>query len=408
MKKQEILGLSDPAQCCGCGACAVACPVNAITMVAKDLGAYYPEVNMDRCVSCGKCQKVCVFQSEEERSDAPLRVYAAANADRQQLKGSASGGVFAALAKSVIAEGGIVYGCSMEYTHGVLTPMHIGIDTEAALTKLQGSKYVQSKAFHCFPEVKTHLQSGRVVFFSGTPCQVAALKCYLRETNTERLFAADLVCHGTPGTVLFEDYIARLKKRQNGDITAFSFRDKSSGWGLLASYQVQDKNGREKQTLLRPDCSSYYSLFLSSETYRESCYSCPWANTARVGDVTLGDYWGIENEHPEYLTENGGKLSAAAGISVLLVNSEQGKTLLKRFGSGLVLEASNLESASRQNTQLRKPSSHTALREELVRCYETEGYPGVEKLFRKKQGLRYCVRRIKNLFLNWKNKRRYE
>ena len=395
MEKQEILGLTDPAKCCGCGACVAACPVGAITMVAKELGAYYPEVNMDLCISCGKCQKVCPFQSEVERSDEPIQVFAAANKDRQQMKSSASGGVFVALAQKVLEDGGVVYGCSMEYTKAGLTPRHIGAETDKDLWKLQGSKYVQSKVYHCFPDIKAHLKNSRTVFFSGTPCQVAALKSYLHGINTEKLFTVDLVCHGTPGTALFEEYIALLGKSKHGEITAFSFRDKSDGWGLLAGYRIQDKNGKEKKDLLRPDLSSYYSLFLSAETYRESCYSCPWANTSRVGDVTLGDYWGIESEYPEYLEENGGKLSTLAGISVVLINSEQGNVLLERFGNGLVLEASTLESAIRQNTQLRKPSSHTVLRDELVSSYAKEGYPGVNKLFRKKLGLRYYARCIK-------------
>ena len=395
MKKQEILNLTDPEKCCGCGACAAACPVNAITMIAKDLGAYYPEVNMDLCISCGQCQKVCPFQAEAERSKEPMQIYAAANADQQQIKSSASGGVFAALAKSIITAGGVVYGCSMGYAEGVLTPMHIGVDTESELVKLQGSKYVQSKAYHCFPEIKAHLQKDRIVFFSGTPCQVAALKCYLKGMDTEKLFTADLVCHGTPGTELFESYISVLQDRHKGAITSFSFRDKSRGWGLLASYQWRTKNGKGKKELLRPDCSSYYSLFLSSETYRESCYSCPWANTIRVGDVTLGDYWGIENEHPEYLEENGGRLSLTTGISMLLVNSPQGKVLVEKFGKNLILENSNLVSVARQNTQLKKPSAYTSLRWELVREYENTGYPGVERLFRKRLGLRYYVRQVK-------------
>ena len=129
MEKQEILGLSDPAKCCGCGACAAACPVKAITMAAKELGAYYPEVNMDLCISCGKCRKVCVFQTQDERQAEPKKVFAAVNADNQQLRASASGGVFSALAGSVLRAGGIVYGCAMEHTENGLSPMHICVES---------------------------------------------------------------------------------------------------------------------------------------------------------------------------------------------------------------------------------------------------------------------------------------
>ena len=221
------------------------------------------------------------------------------------------------------------------------------------------------------------------------------MKNYLNGTNVENLFTADLICHGTPGTALFESYIKELENSTKGSITEFSFRDKSSGWGLLASYRLQKKNGKTTKKMLRPDCSSYYSLFLSSETYRESCYSCPWANVSRVGDVTLGDYWGIEEEHPEYLLENGGKLSAQAGISVLLVNSDQGDVLIKKHGDGLILENSELHRAVKWNKQLSRASTHSELRNELVCSYDIRGYKGVDKLFRKKQGVRYYVRYAK-------------
>ena len=396
MEKQEILGLTNPAQCCGCGACAAACPVNAITMVAKDLGAYYPEVNTELCISCGKCRKVCIFQSEDKLQNMPLQTYAAANADPVQQKKSASGGVFAALAQQILAKGGVASGCAMETVDGILTPMHIAVERVEDLPKLQGSKYVQSKTVHCFPTVKKHLQKGRPVFFSGTPCQVAALKHYLGDKNTENLYTADLICHGTPGTELFRGYIAYLQKQKHGNITEFSFRDKSLGWGLMAGYGYQKKRGGKKHSLLNPRLSSYYTLFLGSEIYRESCYTCPWAQHARVGDVTLGDYWGVETEQPDCLTENGGKLSVKAGISVLLVNTPQGEELLDRYGDKLVLVSSELERAARQNRQLHSPSQHTALRKEYEACYAKDGYYGIEKLFRKKLGIRYYVRYVKS------------
>ena len=407
MKMQEILNLTDLAKCCGCGACAAVCPVNAITMAAKDLGAAYPEVNAELCISCGKCQKVCVFQGELERNDGPIAVYAAASTDADLLGRSASGGVFASLAKGVIAAGGVVYGCSMEQTQSGLTPMHIGVRTEADLVKLQGSKYVQSKTYQCFSEIKTYLKSNTPVFYSGTPCQVSALKRFLKGTDTDKLFTADVVCHGTPGNALFEAYLAWLEKEEKRPITEYLFRDKSRGWGLLAKYRSSAKN-KHWETWLKPECSSYYKLFLESETYRESCYQCPWANTTRVADITLGDYWGIENEHPEYLAENGGKLSVSKGISVLLVNSARGEDMVRKFGKDLVLENSDLEYAVKWNKQLTGPSTHTALREELLSVYKKEGYIGIEKLFRKKQGLHYYVRKAKNLLLNWKIKRNYE
>lgn len=385
-------------QCCGCGSCVLACPTGAIKMVPRELGCLYPEIDTRKCVNCRRCEQVCAFAGEEKRNQTAPRTLAAAAKDGAILKRSASGGVFAALAHRFIDAGGVVYGCSLETVDGLLSPVHIGVQDHGEVAKLQGSKYVQSSLGTVFEEIRQLLKEGRIVLFSGTPCQVDALKHFVKGTDTSNLYTVDIICHGVPSAELFRKYLKTLESPQKKKITAFYFRDKSRGWGLQASYMYQRKNGAVKTQKLPSGLSSYYSFFLQSETYRESCYSCPYANAARVGDITIGDFWGIEQEHPRYLRENGGKFSVRDGISAILVNGPHGEELIAAFGDALEQETSGLESVARWNSQLRGPSVHSGVRWELAVAYDAEGYSGVERIFRQRLGIRYPVRKIKQWY----------
>lgn len=378
--------------CCGCGTCALACPTDAIRMKPMELGSAYPVVDPDKCIDCGLCTQVCVFQQEKIAAGAPVQAYAAAAGDDSVLFRSASGGVFAAVAGKFILSGGVVCGCSLENREEGLEPVHICVDTLPGIQKLQGSKYVQSTLGNIFDQIKVLLRNGTPVLFSGTPCQADSLRYYLKNEDTSKLYIIDLVCHGVPGTNLFQDYLRSMKK----PITAFAFRDKENGWGLNASYIYECDNKQYK--VLLPSClSSYYSYFLESEIYRESCYNCRYADRKRVGDLTLGDFWGIELEHPEYLQENGGAFSLQKGVSAILVNTRKGQELLDQFGSDLHLSETDLDRIIRWNRQLNQPSIHSEKRADLADRYTRFGYKGIEAKWRKELGLRYFTRAFKFL-----------
>lgn len=382
--------------CCGCGTCALVCPTNAISMEPEELGCLYPKIDSSKCIHCHACEKVCAYTKERPEPTGEPKVFAAAAKDRAMLKKSASGGVFAAVAYGILDAGGIVYGCSLETVDGELTPMHIGVETHKDLEKLQGSKYVQSSVGTVFLDIKQYLQQGRIVLFSGTPCQVDALKHYLKNVDTKNLYTMDLICHGVPSKALFQGYLKLLGKQKNGSVSSFSFRDKTHGWGLNACCSVRNSKGYEKAYRIPTGISSYYSLFLESEIYRTSCYTCPYANQNRVGDMTIGDFWCFEREHPEALVENGGLLRVQEGISAVLVNNEHGKYLLSMYGHQMDLYYSELESVSKWNRQLRNPSRHSEIRDILVEAYAAEGYMAIERLFLKRLGLRYPLRIAKN------------
>ena len=337
-------------------------------------GFVYPQVDEAKCVHCGLCEKVCAY-----RNQTPLLslkdVYAAVSGDTD-VRESASGGLFASFAQAVIADGGAVYGCAMEYENGKLWPRHICITEQQDLIRLKGSKYVQSDLGDSYRDIQRRLTEGQTVLFSGTPCQVAGLKGFLRK-DYENLFTVDIVCHGVPSVKLFQEYIAFEEKKQGAKVTSFRFRDKSQGWKLYGSMTLD--NG---QTIhFEPEESSYYQMFLNSYTYRENCYTCPYASDHRAGDITIGDFWCIELVHPELLAENGGPLDHEKGASCMIVNNSRGQVLLEKYGSGICRWASTYENASKYNHQLTNPSVMKPERVEAL-ALSREQYEKVESWYR--------------------------
>jgi len=176
-----------------------------------------------------------------------------------------------------------------------------------------------------------------------------------------------------------------------GKIIDFNFRDKTTGWGHKAKVIYVTKKGNMKQKMISVSNSSYFKLFLDAEINRENCYSCQYASSSRPGDITIGDYWGIENEHPEYLTIHGGDLDVSKGISCLLINSKKGEKFIENYGEKLVLGKSSFEQISRGNDQLNRPSQLGANRKIILENYRTDGYRAVEKWFSKKIGLKKYI-----------------
>ncbi|MDU5544580.1 MAG: Coenzyme F420 hydrogenase/dehydrogenase, beta subunit C-terminal domain, partial [Clostridium perfringens] len=387
MKKENIILFSSKNECCGCGACMNICPKAAITMKDDEYGFVYPEINNDICIQCELCKKVCAFQNVNQ-SNCVLKSYASAAVDKNIVLTSSSGGVFTSISEEFIKAGGIVYGCSMENTDNGLFPKHIRVSNINELKKLQGSKYVQSDLGNCFIELKNDLLLGVKVMFSGTPCQVAALYSFLGNNKTDLLYTVDIVCHGVPSINFFRDYISNLNKKVKGQIINFRFRDKSNGWRLQGAIDYIDNNGKKKTKLINSEVSSYFKLFLESSTYRDSCYNCKYTNKHRPGDITLGDYWGIENVHPEYLTRNLGTLEQKNGISCVLVNTLKGSELLNDFGVKLILKESSFSNVSAGNDQLNYPSEVNINRNKVLSIYRDGKYDAVEKWFNKRLGIK--------------------
>ena len=370
----------DKKNCCACGACMNICPKSAISMKADEYGFLYPQINTDLCIECGMCKKVCSYQNKTE-SNSPLKVYAAVTKSTDISK-SASGGIFAAIAQKIIEDGGIVFGASMEYKNGALTPVHIGVETKDELIKLMGSKYVQSSIANTYKELKSELNKKRKVLYSGTPCQIAGLKGYLQK-DYENLYTVDIVCHGVPSAQFFSDYINNLENKLKGKIIDFKFRDKNVGWGHTAKV-TYICNQKEKYKWIPNGESSYFSSFLNTDIDRENCYSCKYANSHRPGDISLGDYWGIEKMHPEYLVQNGGFIKVQDGSSCIIANTQKGLTLIDLCKDRIAYKESEFEKAAKGNGQLNRPSKRGKDRGLIMDAYKNGGYEAVEKVFIKR------------------------
>lgn len=406
MNKNIIL-YADKSKCCGCGACANICSKGAITMKTDEYGFVYPEINDEKCVGCGACKKICAYQSENSEKSVTSAFVAAAK-DEQILKQSASGGVFSSVAVEFLKNGGIVYGCSLEHRDGTLFPEHIRIESIDDLHKLQGSKYVQSNMESIFKKVCEDLKSGREVLFSGTPCQVDSLKKFTAGTDRSRLFTIDLICHGTPSRKFFQDYLAFFEKKHKCKVVAFLFRDKTYGWGhMMGRITYVNKNGKTKCKPVYQSLSAYYKLFLNSTVYRDCCYSCKYANMQRVGDLTIGDFWGIKKAHPNVLSSNGGDFDENKGISCILVNSQKGQILLDKCGISLKKYQSSPQNVMAENGQLKHPSKKPESRSQVLELYRTGGFESVDSWFNKKLGIkryispmRAVLRRFKKRYLS--------
>lgn len=334
--------------CCGCSGCEQICPKNCISMKPDSEGFLYPEVDESICIECGICIKHCPILTDVSRCNIP-KVYAAKYKDRGSTFKSTSGGLFIPIAKSVLSMGGVVFGCAYDEN---LVAKHIKVETEDELYQLQSSKYVQSDTRGIYKQVKTELQNGKEVLFSGTGCQAAGLRSFLGK-DYGNLLITDIVCHGVPSPKLFKNYIDYMGKKLGGTLTSYNFRSKEKrGWDLY--YKAE--NGQKSKSdygFFDP----YYSAFLYCKTYRESCYECKFANKNRVSDITLADYWGIQKFHPEFFDEN--------GVSLVLVNTEKGKKYLEKIKDKLEIIESDYNKASVMNANLVHPSKRPSCRDSI-------------------------------------------
>ena len=337
--------------CTGCRMCEQICPVKAVKMIENKEGFIEPFIDNEKCINCGLCAKRCpqLNRVENDRLEN-IEVYAAKNKNVDEQKESSSGGIFSILAQYVLENSGIVYGCAFNEE---IVAEHIGIKSKEDLAKLRGSKYVQSNTKHTFQEVKKYLEEGKLVLYSGTPCQIAGLKAFLGK-EYKKLLTVDLVCHGVPSPKLFNKYIKWLEEKNKSKVKKYEFRNKEkNGWGLTA--KVTFENGKVKY--INSNLDPYYKTFLESKTYRECCYNCEYANVNRIGDITLADYWGIEKEHPDFLDEK--------GVSAVIINTKLGKRYFQYVEHKIDYIDTDINKVKAQNLNLQKPVNRLKIRDKI-------------------------------------------
>lgn len=382
MKTENLVLKND---CTGCRLCESVCPKGAIKMKNGELGVSYPEIDEELCIDCGLCTRTCPVKKDFYNDFAQQKIYAAVNKNKNYLLTSASGGVFSALAVKTLDNDGVVYGSAMvKDEQDILSVKHLRIDNKQDLHLLQGSKYVQSDMNGVYDDIKSDVKSGKKVLFSGTPCQVAAVKSLCG--TPDNLVLVEVICHGVPSQQLFTDY---LKTFNNSSIESFKFRIKETGWGLCAQLVTEHNKKR-----IPCNISSYYKMFLRCETYRDSCYNCKYATNERVADLTIGDFWGVEKDTATYSKIKAGGYEVTEGVSCIVCSTEKGmQTLLQ---ADLELIETDFESISRENGQLVHPSNKPATREAVIDTYNKQGYDGLHKKFNKELGIRKYLIIIKN------------
>ncbi len=273
--------ICDKDLCTGCGTCYNACPCNAILMVADKEGFLYPIIDEVKCSNCGVCKEICPILATERNLNSPNPECFAFSACDELRAESASGGAFPAIAEVILNEGGYVCGAAFDEN---MTVRHTIINNKDDLQKLKNSKYVQSDVGQCYAEIKILLNSDKKVLFSGTPCQVAGLQSFLSQ-NYENLFTIDLICHGTPSDKVFKKYLE--EKTIDGEkVLNVNFRDKINGWSNYLTTTTT--------TTVPALTDSYMKAFLANLSLRKSCGNCKFNSLPRSGDLTIGDFWGIE------------------------------------------------------------------------------------------------------------------
>lgn len=376
--------------CCGCEACVNVCSQSAISMVEDEYGFRYPQIDSVKCIDCGACLRKCDFKKTTENgieSNNPIKVYAAYHNDDNVLMESASGGVFTAFAEYVIKQGGCVYGCIMDDDFNVKI---VRGDAMGDIEPMRGSKYLQSEIDDVYKDVKIQLQNSRLVLFTGTPCQVAALKSYLGNAPTDKLMTIDLICHGVPSVKSFKLYVSFLEKHKNIKIKQYYFRSKKYGWGSGAIERVTEKNGKLSKDVVFSKDDFFKSNFSSWNSIRPSCSACKYATFSRVGDFTMGDFWGWKRL--------GMNIPTKKGLSVFLVNTSKWSDIIHSLNLNLI--SAPIDVARQGNETFNHPAIRGRYWNDYMQCVANNDYlpfyQGFEK-YRKTRNRKENVNKIKNV-----------
>lgn len=345
--------------CAGCGACASACPEGCISFIRDKEGFSYPHAD-SRCTQCGVCRAVCPSEGQGTWSSEGLQLsYATRHIDLSIWRESTSGGAFSAICHAYCGEGDAVVGVRFEGLRAV----HERVLWPTGIERFRRSKYVQSEPLAIHSDIRTLLEEGRKVLFSGTPCQVAGLRHYLGR-DYDGLLCIDLICSGVGSPGVFEQYIKCIERKKGSRVTSFSFRNKRLKWGRLLEYQtvIQLENG----AVIEESHDLYNEAFLAGLILRPSCYQCLYAKAERLGDLTIGD---LKDRYELIL-----KHRSLENWSAVIVNTEKGLRVFESAKALLVTHSVDFERLVASNSGLREASGVHPNRTQLFHRLE-EGEP---------------------------------
>lgn len=315
--------------CCGCSACCDVCPRQCITMIEDSEGFLYPVIDQEKCIKCKLCEKVCPIKNSK-KAYSLRKTYAAYALDTEIRMQSSSGGLFSVIAEYVLNKQGVIFGAAFATNFEV---RHIRISDKRELYLLRGSKYVQSDSTNSYKACKNDLENGKLVLFTGTPCQVSALKSFLRK-DYDNLLTMDIICHGVPSRLVWRKYIDAMSKLANSKIEKIVFRLKNKGW---KQYAVRFSFSNSTAYCKKFFNDVFMRGFLQDLYLRPSCYKCKFKSTSRISDITIADYWGIDKINPKWDDDK--------GISLVVVHSEKGSEVLQLVSDKLFIEPTNLDEA---------------------------------------------------------------
>ena len=373
MSRAPYIDSGDARLCTGCSACAFACPTGAISMGEDACGFTYPVVDEGACVSCGRCLSSChMARSDEFKAGSDPAAFGAYDKDADALRRSASGGIATLLCASAVNVGGAAYGC---VAHRELV-RHERLVTRDELELARGSKYVQSDISDALAGIAADLDSGKEVAFVGTPCQCAAVRALFGGRSD--LLLVDLVCEGVPSRRMYADFLDDLERERGERVSDFRFRDKRGGWSTKNPFVV----GGGGEHLGRQPHSHrycYYWLFAHALILRDCCYECPYACRRRVGDVTVGDFWGAEASGLGY-----GLRELRGGVSCVLASTEKGRRALESLSDNIDVRACDPGVVVRGNSCLARPSTcDRETRARVLSAYADGGAAGMSSEYRR-------------------------
>ena len=367
-----MINIIDKHECCGCGACYQACPQNCIEMKKDNEGFDYPIVEIDKCKDCGLCEAVCpIIQNQLDKSiksNSRKKTIGGWHKNEEVRKNSSSGGAFTLFAEFVLKCNGVVYGAAMD---GMLKVSHFAVDSLEDLNKLRGSKYVQSDIKGQYLNVQKDLKNGKIVLFSGTPCQIAGLNTFLGQKYLN-LVTCDFICHGVPSPLVFEKYIDYLEKKYGEKVVDFKFRSKEKKWmqnGLQMGTIVVFKSGKKK-FFMPAYKDSFMNGFLDDIYLRPSCYQCSFKNIDKYySDITIADFWGVDS-----VLEN---LNDGKGTSLVIINSENGYAVFEKVKENFNYKECDFMESIKKNPSIFKSAKLELKRERFFEAFYSKPFKKV-------------------------------
>lgn len=302
-------------KCTGCGVCSISCPKQCISMEPNAEGFRNPIVDIHSCIDCRLCEKVCLVE-KDKHSNNQVSILAVKNKDVEIRMKSSSGGFFREIAMLVLQKGGVVCGAAFNNRFEVI---HQFAENESEVSAFFGAKYAQSIAEPCFPKIKEYLSLGRDVLFVGTPCQTAGLRSYLGKDYAQ-LLLVDTICHGVPSPKVWEKYLQerRYQDAKGAGVSSVNHRDKVSGWSKQ-SYSVRIQYANGKAYLSRQSDDWFMRGFVYNVFLRPSCSQCDFKGNNHASDITLGDYWGVWDQYPDFDDNK--------GVSLIMFHTEKGNAV---------------------------------------------------------------------------------